>query len=267
VDGFKTCHSNRVRRLKMKLLITGSTGRLGKELVKVFPNSLHPAHKELDIADKEAVYRFVKEKAPDIMIHCAAIANVRLCEENRELAWKINVKGTENLVRACIRYNNNCYLVYISTACVFYGDKGNYVETDIPYPKNFYSLTKLLGEFVVKYSGLEKWLIIRTNFVPSERWPYPKAFIDRYGTYLFADDLASAIKYVIDNNLKGIVHICGEEKMSMFELAKITTPDIKPMTLDEYSGPPLTVDMSLRSIKIKCFKINETKEKNTNISL
>ena len=31
----------------------------------------------------------------------------------------------------------------------------------------------------------------------------------------------------------------------MYELAKLTTPDIKPMTLEEYSGPNLTIDMTL----------------------
>lgn len=242
---------------KMRVFITGGTGKLGKELVKVFPESLHPTHKELDITDKEAVYRFIKENMPDVIIHCAALASIRRCEENKESAWKINVEGTENLVSACLEFKKECYFVYISTACVFYGDKGEYVENDIPYPKNFYSLTKLLGEFVFKHAGLKKWLIIRTNFVSSGRWPYPKAFIDRYGTYLFADDLALAIKSVITDNLTGIVHICGEEKMSMFELAKTTTPDIKPMTLTEYDGPPLTVDMSLQSIRIKPFKMSK----------
>jgi len=239
------------------IMITGGTGKLGKELVKVFPESLHPTHKELDMTDKGTVYQYIKEGMPDVIIHCAALASIRQCEENKELAWKVNVEGTENLVKGCLNYKNDCYFVYMSTACVFYGDKGDYVETDIPYPKNSYSLTKLLGEFVVKYSSLKKWLIIRTNFVPREKWPYPKAFIDRYGTYLFADDLASAIRSLIFKNHTGIVHICGEEKMSMFELARITTPNIKPMTLAEYLGPPLTVDMSLRSIRIKSFKINK----------
>ncbi|MEM3573662.1 MAG: NAD(P)-dependent oxidoreductase [Nitrososphaeria archaeon] len=241
------------------ILITGGTGKLGRELVKIFPNSLHPTHNELDITNEVVVREFIKQNLPDIIIHTAAMTDVRRCEEERELAWKVNVNGTENLVKACLEYKPDCYFLYISTACVFHGDKGDYVETDIPYPKNFYSLTKLLGEFVVKYSGLKKWLIIRTNFVAREKWPYPKAFTDRYGTYLFADDLALAIKSVINEDLIGIVHICGEKKMSMFELAKITTPDVKPITLAEYYGPPLTKDMSLRSIRLKPFKIKKDK--------
>jgi dTDP-4-dehydrorhamnose reductase len=240
-----------------KVFITGGTGKLGRELIKVFPNSLHPSHNELDITDGNAVRNFIKENLPDVVIHTAAITSVRRCEEEKELAWKVNVGGTENLVKACLEYQPNCYFVYISTACVFHGDRGDYTENDIPYPKNFYSLTKLIGECIVKYSGLKKWLIIRTNFVAREKWPYPKAFIDRYGTYLFNDDLALAIKSVIADNLTGIIHVCGEEKMSMFELAKITTPEIQPMTLAEYNGPPLTIDMSLRSIRIKPFKISK----------
>jgi dTDP-4-dehydrorhamnose reductase len=239
------------------IFITGGHGKLGKELVRVFPDSLHPSRNELNIADREAVFGFVREKKPDTLIHCAALTGIRQCEDDKNLALKVNVGGTENLVRAFEKYSPDCYFIYISTACVFHGDSGDYVETDIPYPKNFYSLTKLLGEYVIKYSALKKWLIIRTNFVPREKWPYPKSFTDRFGTYLFADDLALAIKSTLDRNLTGILHVCGEEKLSMFELAKIVTPNIQPMTLAEYTGPPVTVNMTLRSARIEPFKITK----------
>lgn len=239
----------------MIILITGGSGKLGSQLVKVFPEAHVPRREELDITNKNIVFDYIKIHKPDTIIHCAALTGINQCEQDKELAWKTNVLGTENLVNACLNFNPDCYFIYISTACVFYGDKGNYSEDDIPYPKNFYSLTKLLGEFVVKQ--LKNYLIIRTNFVAREKWPYPKAFTDRFGTYLFADDLAKAIKEVINYGLNGIVHVCGEEKLSMFDLAKITTPDILPMTLEEYSGPPLTVDMTLISKRIKPFKITK----------
>lgn len=242
-----------------KVLITGSSGKLGSELIRVFPNAFAPSHKELDITDGMAVARYVENNAPDVIIHCAALTGIRECEENKDLAWSVNVQGTENLVKACENAVPDSYFLYVSTACVFYGDRGNYVETDIPYPKNFYSLTKLLGEFVVKYSKLGKWLIIRTNFVAREKWPYPKAFADRYGTYLFADDLARTIKNLVNENLSGVLHVCGEEKISMYDLARMTTPEVELMTLAEYKGPPLTVDMSLNSIRIRPTRLTSKK--------
>ena len=142
---------------------------------------------------------------------------------------------------------------YISTACVFDGHSGMYNETDSPSPENFYSSTKLLGEYEVK--KLKKSLIIRTNFTSRRKWPYPKAFTDRFGTYLFSDQVAKGIKEVIEDNLDGIIHIVGEKRISMFELAKYTTNDIKPMTMDEYSGPDLTIDMSLDTKRWKKYTL------------
>lgn len=239
----------------MIVLVTGGHGKLGSELTKVFPHVLGPMHEEMDITKKDVVFDYIKKHNPDILIHCAALTGVNQCEENKELAWKTNVLGTENLINACLNFNPDCYFIYVSTACVFHGDRGNYSENDIPYPKNFYSLTKLLGEFVVR--KLKNYLVIRTNFVARDRWLYSKAFKDRFGTYLFADDLANAIKEVINKGLKDIVHVCGEEKLSMFDLAKITTSEILPMTLDEYSGPPLTIDMSLVSERTKTYLITK----------
>lgn len=240
------------------VLITGTSGKLGKELMAIFPGALCPTHSELDISDKMRVHDFMRENRPNMLIHTAAVTGVRECEENKPLAYETNVEGTANLVNAIHECDIDCYFAYVSTACVFYGDRGDYTENDLPRPKNFYSLTKLLGEFVVRYSRLRRYLAIRTNFVAREKWPYPQAFTDRYGTYLFADDLALAIKSVLDASLTGVVHVCGEEKMSMFELARITTLGVKPTTLAEYEGPPLTADMSLRSARTAPFKIRKT---------
>lgn len=240
-----------------RILITGGSGKLGTELKKLFPDSLHPEHSQLDIRDEDQVSGFVKLERPEVVVHCSALTGIRQCELDKEAAWQTNVLGTANLVRACEEFQNDCRFVHLSTACVFYGDRGNYIETDIPYPKNFYSLTKLQAETVVRYSHMKRWLIIRTNFVAREKWPYPKAFTDRFGTYLFADDLALAIKSVISQGLTGVVHACGEEKMSMFALARITTPEVRPMTMAEYDGPPLTIDMSLKSARIRPFKITK----------
>ena len=234
-------------------MITGSSGRLGRELKNVFPSAITPTHEKLDITSYKDVYNFINAVKPDKIIHAAALTSIRECEKNKEKAWNINVEGTKNLVKACKSIDSKIKFIYISTACVFSGEEGTYTELDLPNPKNYYAVTKLIGEFVIR--ELENWLVLRTNFVPKEPWPYPGAFIDRFGTYLFADAVANAIKEVVEKDLSEIIHITGDKKMSMFELAKKVSPNVKPMTLKEYSGPPLTIDMSLDTIKWKKYKI------------
>jgi dTDP-4-dehydrorhamnose reductase len=245
-----------LKRITVKTLITGSTGKLGRELKRILLDALTPTHNELDIRNKTNVNEYLKINMPNSVIHCAALTGIKQCEENKQLAYETNVVGTENLVKSCLEHVPDCYFVYVSTACVFYGDRGNYTENDLPYPKNYYSFTKTLGEFVVRESPIKRWLIVRTNFVERTKWMYEKAFTDRFGTYLFADDVAAAINDVMAHGLTGTVHICGEEKLSMFDLAKLTTPEIKPMTISDYNGPPLTMDMSLRSIRIPPYRIS-----------
>ena len=237
----------------MVVLITGGTGSLGVELQKVFPENISPTHKELDVTNKEQVKKIFQQNKIDTVIHTAAITKIRKCEENKELAWNVNVEGTKNIINEIVQSKLNINFVYVSTACVFDGHSGMYTEKSIPYPENFYSLTKLLGEFEV--NRLPNSTIIRTNFVPRKPWPYEKAFTDRYGTYLFADQVANGINDVIKEGLVGIVHVVGDKKISVFELAKMTTPQIEPMTIKDYSGPPLTMDMSLDSIRLKKYQI------------
>ncbi len=235
-------------------MITGVTGALGSELKIIYSDSIAPTHKDFDICDLSSVQKFFRSEKIDIVIHTAALTTVRGCEENKSKALDINVKGTRNLITEFKKSNPSGKFVYISTACVFDGNSGMFTETSIPYPENFYSLTKLLGENIV--SQFNDSLIIRTNFIAKKQWPYPKAFTDRYGTYLFANQIALGIKDILNEKLEGIIHLVGDKKISMFELAKLTTPDIQPMTMNDYSGPPVTIDMSLDSKRWKKYNID-----------
>ena len=237
----------------MVVLITGGTGSLGIELQKVFPGSISPTHEELDVTNKKQVKKIFQQNKIDTVIHTAAITKVRKCEEDKQSTWNVNVEGTKNLIDEIIHLKLDINFVYVSTACVFDGYSEMYTEESIPYPENFYSLTKLLGEFEV--NQLPNSTIVRTNFVPRKPWPYEKAFTDRFGTYLFANQVANGILDVLKEKLMGIIHIVGDKKISVFELAKMTTPNIKPMTINDYSGPRLTMDMSLNSERWKKYTI------------
>ena len=239
----------------MTVFITGAAGALGSELKKIYSDALTPTHKELDIGNREQVLDFFKNHPDiDVVIHAGALTGIRPCEENQPLAWNTNVEGTRNLVDAVLKSKQKIQFIYVSTACVFDGRHEMYKESSIPYPENFYALTKLVGESEVR--KLPEFLIARTNFVAKTRFPYPRAFTDRYGTYLFADGVAKGIQDVQKEKLTGIVHIVGDKKMSIYELAKITTPEIQPMTIQDYSGPKLTMDMSLDSERWKKYKIS-----------
>ena len=237
----------------MKSLITGGSGILGTELKKFFPDSLFPSRSELDITNHETVFDYFSKNEFDSIIHTAAMTSVRQCESEKKLSWGTNVVGTKNLVDATTEFRPNSKFIYLSTACVFDGHDGMYKESSIPSPENFYALTKLIGEQQIK--NLKNYLIIRTNFVGKQKWMYPKAFTDRFGTYLFAENVASGIKEIFDDNIEGTIHIVGDKKLSMYDLAKITTTSIQPMTIDEYQGPPLTMDMSLDTERWKKYTL------------
>ena len=230
------------------------TGELGSQLKTLFPDSISPPHKDFDICDLASVKNVFNNNEIDAVIHSAAFTSVRDCEENKSKTMEINVQGTKNLVNELKISNPKGKFVYVSTACVFDGYSGMYDETSIPYPENFYSLTKLLGEYIV--NQLENSLIIRTNFVGRKKWPYPKAFTDRFGTYLFSDQVAQGIFDVYSDDLNGTVHVVGDKKISMYELAQLTTPEIQPMTMNDYAGPRLTIDMSLDTIRWKKYTLN-----------
>ena len=194
----------------MKTLITGGSGILGTELKKFFPNSLFPSHSVLDITNHEMVFDYFSKNEFDSIIHTAAMTSIRQCESEKKLSWSTNVVGTKNLIDATTEFRSNSKFIYVSTACVFDGHTGMYKESSVPYPENFYALTKLIGEQFVK--NLKNHIIIRTNFVGKQKWMYPKAFTDRFGTYLFAENVASGIREIFDANIEGTIHIVGDKK-------------------------------------------------------
>lgn len=242
--------------IEPKILITGGNGKLATEIRKNY-NCVNPPKQELDVTNFVQVNEYLKHHTDiEFIIHAGAITSVEKCENEKELAYNVNVNGTKNVIKAIQEQKRKIKLIYISTPCVFDGKTGNYDEDSLPHPENYYGLTKTISEELIKNSGIQH-VIIRTNFVPREKWAYPKAFIDRYGTYLFADQVANHLGYHI-NNSEGIVHLVGKDKLSMFELAQITTPKVKPMPYRHYKGNArLTIDMTMVSKRNYSYSIKD----------
>lgn len=239
----------------MTILVTGGSGVLGQALAKTFPEAERPPRRELDITDEQSVRPYLAAHPPSAIVHAAALTDISKCEADREAAWRTNVEGTEDLLREALVVAPDCFFVYVSTAGVFRGDTGNYSEESRPDPVNYYGVTKFRAERVVRKHPAS--CVIRTNFVKRGKWPHPHAFSDRFGTFLHDTGAARGIRDVFDAHMRGIVHVCGDERLSLFEVARRTDPDVNPITMDRYRGPPLTVDMSLITRRWHSYSLND----------
>ncbi len=186
----------------------------------------------LDLTDYPRVSEKFRDVKPDIVIHMAAYGDVEGCEIDRERAWKVNVRATHQLVKLSLKSGVE-YFMYLSTDYVFDGERGMYREDDIPYPINFYGLTKLVAEEIVK-STLENSIIIRSSAIYGfgmgrmnfgkfliealKRGQRVKALTDQWLSPTLNTLLAKAIVEILEKRIKGILHVAGE-RVSRYEFA------------------------------------------------
>lgn len=242
-----------------KVLITWWTGRLGKACKKIFPHAIYPTRKDMDITQSHMIESFLKEKKPKYIIHLAALASIPACEENKDLAWKINVKAVRDLAEISKKIWVEKFL-YLQSACIFSWENAPYDENSIPNPKHYYWFTKVIAEEIIKsYNNSNfKVLIARTNFTTMP-WEYEKAFTDRFGTYLFAQWVAKGMKeFLQDNKWHTIIHLCGDKKISMYKYATLWWSTVWKLSIDKYTWIWLTKDMSLVSKNWHTYKIEDS---------
>lgn len=230
-----------------RILITGCNGQLGRSIAKrlsefwykseakdiladtewFFTSRRIPDYnmelpnswvKTLDIRDRKDVNMFFYLNRPDIVVNCAAYTDVEQAEIAPQEAEDVNVKGVENLIAACKKYD--AYLIHISTDYVFDGRRYSpYHEDSKTHPLSVYGKTKVKGEKrVLKY---DKGLIIRTSWLYSEfgknflktmlsrieKKLLSKVVIDQMGSPTYASDLADFIIFLITTSEYNKCHI------------------------------------------------------------
>ncbi len=235
-----------------RVLIVGSNGLLGQKvtelLVRGSAYQLMLASKapkpvrqlqtteytQLDVTSKKDVKQLVSSFDPQVIINASAMTNVDACETERELAWKINVDGVENLIDAA--KINDRKIVHISTDYVFDGKAGPYSENDRPEPLSYYGKTKFASENALRSSDVPHMILrtmvlygyaagVKSNFAlwlieNLEKKMPVRVVDDQLGNPTLVDDLAFAIASGIELERTGTYHVAGRDIVSRYEFAR-----------------------------------------------
>lgn len=219
----------------MKVLITGASGQLGRELRRTAPKHVTVAalsRQELDITDAQAVVRAVTDLGPDVILNAAAFTAVDRAESEHEAAFAANAVGAGNVARAAAA--NGAFLVHVSTDFVFDGEAGRPYPADAgTSPVNLYGTSKFAGEEQVHQEARETSLILRTswlygshgsNFVKTmlrvmgER-DEVKVVADQVGAPTWTHSLADVIWVAAAGRLTGVHHWSDAGVASWYDFA------------------------------------------------
>jgi len=220
----------------MRVIICGSAGQLGRELVRVFReggDEVLAFDLDLDITDYSLVMEKIPSLRPHLLINAAADTDLDGAELNPEPSLKVNFTGTQNLALACLEAG--CPMAFVSTDYVFDGEKETpYTEFDPPNPQGVYAKCKLAGERYLA-SLLSRYYIFRTawlfgkgesrNFVRSimrnaKEKGSLRVVTDEAGSPTYAADLAEIIRRVCLSGKYGLYHAVNQGVCSRFDFAR-----------------------------------------------
>ena len=240
-----------------KILVTGCNGQLGKAIQKEYESEavelILTDVADLDITDNAQVLQFVREHKPQVIMNCAAHTAVDLCEEQWDLAYRINAIGPRNLAIAATQ--TGAKLMHISTDYVFSGDGDHpYTEFDPVGPTSAYGKTKLEGErFVQQFA--KNYFIIRTAWLYGDGKNFVKTMLklagtrdnvsvvkDQFGSPTSAAELAKMMHHLEPTENYGLFHGTCEGGCSwadfadeIFRLAGLPTK-VNHITTEEYGS-------------------------------
>lgn len=227
-----------------RFLVTGASGLLGINLclqIAAENEVFGVVHQEklsnppfqtvqADLGDLKTPLTWIEDLKPDVIIHCAAMANIDACERDPRKAKQVNADLPEAL--AFLSHKHGIQMIHISTDAIFDGTKGDYQEGDQTNPLGVYAQTKLAGEQAVIAANTDA-AIARVNFygysVSGTRslnefffnnlaaGKAVMGFTDVFFCPLIVNDLVELLLKMVTLRLKGIYHTVSSECLSKYE--------------------------------------------------
>lgn len=218
--------------------LIGNKGMLGCDIESILNQQkamdFITSDKEINIANYNELYSYVKNKNVTWIINCAGYTSVDQAEEEPQQAFMINSNGVKNLAE--IAKLKNATLIHFSTDYVFDGDTPKpYKEDDITHPINIYGESKLSGENKLK-KHYDKYFIIRIswlfgregkNFVDTMLRMFKekqilKVVSDQKGSPTYTRSVAELVFNLIQNNSEqyGIYHFTNEGTTTWYDFAR-----------------------------------------------
>ena len=182
---------------------------MGKTLIKskLIKNLKYPTSKVVNILRLTSIKKYILKNDIKLIIHFAALSKVKQCEENKKKAYNINVIGTANVVKAIKDTKNEVKLLFMSTDAVYPSLRGNYKETVKLKPYNFYGLTKLIGEQLVKLT--KNYTIVRGRFFNRKKIFFKNSATNIYTSSLEVNDFIIKVHKLINKGFKGVINVGG----------------------------------------------------------
>ncbi len=222
---------------KLKFLVLGANGQLGREFVKQLTirgfDFTALTKKECDISSLSQVIVVFEQVKPSVVLNCAAYNLVDKAEEDYLRAYAVNAVGARNLAYASKRYG--AVLVHFSTDYVFDGEKrdGLYTEEDTPNPLNEYGKSKLAGEVYIQ-EETDRYLIFRVSWLYGEgkqnfiykllSWAKNnrvlKVACDEFSVPTSTRTVVEVSLEAVEMGLTGLYHLVNTGYASRFEWAK-----------------------------------------------
>lgn len=220
----------------MRVVVTGSTGRLGRAVVDAAIAKGHEVERiargealPCDLTDPVDAHRRITAFRPDLVVHTAGATDVDGCERDPDDAQRRNVDATRHVAEAAAAVE--AHLVYVSTNHVFDGTATRpYREDDPPSPPSVYGATKLAGERLLDGSATivrTAWLTgadgrgVVGTILGAARSGKPMRFVvDEVAQPTFATDLAPVLLRLGERRHIGRIHATNEGAVSSHELAR-----------------------------------------------